>query len=184
MIPLTTNGKENETMQIYLCYPGGRHKALTMSYDDGTEHDRRLIDCFNRHGIRGTFHINAGLLGQSGRIAASDINKVYTGHEVSAHTFTHPTIERCPREQIVRELLDDRAGLEAIVGYPVRGLSYPNGSHNQQIRQVLPQLGFEYARVVPETKAFGLPEDFYQWKATCHHNHDLLALGEAFMVYI
>lgn len=173
--------ERNMIMQIYLCFPGGRHKALTMSYDDGTIHDRRLIDIFNRYGIRGTFHINAGILGKPERIPAGEVKEVYSGHEVAAHTFTHPTIERCPREQIIRELLDDRAALESLVGYPVRGLSYPNGSHNKQIRELLPYLGFEYARVVQVTKAFSLPEDFYQWRATCHHNHDLIALGEEFI---
>ncbi len=168
-------------MQVYLCYPGGRHKALTMSYDDGTDHDRRLVQIFNQYGIRGTFHLNSGLLGQPGRISAEEVKALYQGHEVSAHTHSHPTIERCPREQIARELLDDRTSLESIMGYPVRGLSYPNGSHNSQIRELLPHLGFEYARVVPETKDFHLPEDFYQWKATCHHKHDLIRLGEEFI---
>ena len=46
---------------IYTCFPGGKHKALTMSYDDGREEDRRLVKLFNQHGIKGTFNINAGL---------------------------------------------------------------------------------------------------------------------------
>lgn len=168
-------------MNIYLCYPGGRYKALLMSYDDGVSQDERLIALFNRYGIRGTFHLNSGLIGQPGRVSAHEVEALYRGHEVAAHTVTHPTLARCPREQIIRELLDDRAGLEALVGYPVRGLSYPNGSHNREIRELLPQLGFEYARVVPQTKEFNLPGDFFQWKATCHHNHDLMRLGSEFI---
>ena len=30
--------------KIYACYPGGYHKALTMSYDDGKLADRRLVE--------------------------------------------------------------------------------------------------------------------------------------------
>lgn len=48
--------------RVYCCYPGGKFKALTMSYDDGQIHDRRLVEIFNRHGIKGTFHLNSGLL--------------------------------------------------------------------------------------------------------------------------
>ena len=47
---------------IYICFPGGKFKALTMSYDDGREADKRLIKLFNKHGIKGTFHLNAGLI--------------------------------------------------------------------------------------------------------------------------
>ncbi|WP_259305162.1 hypothetical protein [Enterococcus asini] len=43
--------------QYYLCYPGGKFKALTMSYDDGRTEDRRLIEIFNRWGLKGTFHL-------------------------------------------------------------------------------------------------------------------------------
>lgn len=168
-------------MQIYLCFPGGKHKALTMSYDDGKYQDRKLIEIFNKYGIKGTFHLNSDLLTNPERISKDEINSLYQGHEVSAHTCTHPTIARCPKEQIVQELYNDRVKLERIVGYPVRGLSCPNGSHNKQIRDILPSLGYEYARTVEETKDFGIPEDFFQWKATCHHNRDLMNLGEKFI---
>ena len=47
---------------VYTCFPGGKHKVLTMSYDDGRLEDRRLVEIFNRNGIRGTFNLNAGLI--------------------------------------------------------------------------------------------------------------------------
>lgn len=32
-----------------------------MSYDDGKVEDRRLVEIFNRYGIKGTFHISSGV---------------------------------------------------------------------------------------------------------------------------
>lgn len=165
-------------MQIYQCFPGGKTKALTMSYDDGRTADRRLVDVFNRYDIKGTFHINSGLLDQPDMLHKSEIKDLFQGHEVSAHSVTHPMIARCPKEQIVAELLEDRQRLEEIVEYPIRGISYPYGSHNQHVRQILPHLGFEYARVVEETQGLGIPEDFLQWRATCHHQHNLMKHGK------
>ena len=46
---------------IYKCFPLGKHKVLTMSYDDGKAADIRLTEIFRRYGIKGTFHLNAGL---------------------------------------------------------------------------------------------------------------------------
>lgn len=30
----------------FICFPGGKHKVLTMSYDDGRLEDRRLVSIF------------------------------------------------------------------------------------------------------------------------------------------
>lgn len=170
---------EKKLRNIYKCFPGGKHKVLTMSYDDGRVEDRRLVSIFNENGIKGTFHINSGL--DWDRIQPEEFKTLYKGHEVACHTYTHPTIARCPMEQVVEQVLEDRKLLEAAVGYPVRGLSYPNGSYTKDIEKVLPALGIRYSRVVGSSNNFGMPENYYEWQATCHHNHNLLELGEQFI---
>ena len=52
---------------IYLRYPGGKLKALTFSYDDGVETDKRLIDIFKKHNLKGTFNINSLLFAPKAR---------------------------------------------------------------------------------------------------------------------
>ncbi|GIO87413.1 polysaccharide deacetylase [Paenibacillus faecis] len=166
---------------IYYCFPEGKHKALTLSYDDGRRADERLVGMFNRYGIRGTFHLNSGLLGQEDRIGAEEVAALYRGHEVSVHTVTHPTMARCPMEQIVAEILDDRKNLERLLKVPVRGMSYPNGSYSKEIVDLLPHLGIEYARTVRTHGGFGLPEDWLRWEATCHHKDRLIERAESFV---
>ena len=46
---------------IYICFPEGKHKVLTMSFDDGRLEDRRLVDIFNRYGLKGTLHVNSAI---------------------------------------------------------------------------------------------------------------------------
>lgn len=165
---------------IFRCFPEGKHKVLTMSYDDGKIADRRLVEIFNSYGIKGSFHLNSGRMEEEGRIPRGEIKKLYEGHEVSAHTLTHPTIARCPIDQVVQQVLEDRKGLEEIVGYTVRGLSYPNGSYSKGIKEVLPALGIEYSRIVGNSMGFELPEDLFEWKSTCHHNCELMRLAGEF----
>lgn len=156
---------------IYTCFPGGRHKVLTMSYDDGQIHDRRLVEIFNKNGIKGTFHLNSGLMERdANRIRPEEIKTLYAGHEVSAHTYTHPTIERCPNPQVVQQVLLDRQHLEDACGYPVRGMSYPNGSVSEDIVGLLPYCGIEYSRTVVSTYDFKLPQNYLLWNPTCHHS--------------
>lgn len=176
---------EKKLMNIYSCFPGGKHKALTMSYDDGREEDRRLVALFNKYGIKGTFNLNYGIDWNSRpgelRVPVSEYKELYKGHEIASHTYTHPTIERCPLEQVAEQVLEDRKGLESITGYTVRGLAYPNGSYSEEIEKLLPALGIRYARTVGSSDNFAMPRNFMEWKATCHHNHNLLELGQQFI---
>ncbi len=165
---------------IYTCFPGGKHKVLTMSYDDGKEEDRRLVEIFNKNGIKGTFNLNSGLFDDPRRIPPEEYASLYAGHEIACHTYTHPTIERCPPELTARQILQDRFELESIIGAPVRGLAYPNGSYSREIMALLPMLGIKYARVVETTGGFKMPEDFLAWRGTCHHRDRLLERGEEF----
>jgi hypothetical protein len=161
-------------------YPGGKCKALTLSYDDGVIQDRRLVDIMNRYRMKGSFHLNSGLLGHPDKIEASEVKALYAGHEVSAHSVTHPFLEQIPRERVMMEMIEDRKALERLAGYPVRGLSYPFGTFNQQVVDQLSALGFQYARTVHSTHEFRLPESPLLWNPTCHHK-DMLHLGEQYL---
>lgn len=166
--------------KVYVCFPGGKHKALTMSYDDGKMEDIRLVELFNKHGIKGTFHVNSGKK-DAVRIPMKEYAALYEGHEIACHTLTHPTIARCPITEVVEEVLEDRKRLEALLKKPIRGLSYPNGSYGEEIKKLLPALGIQYSRIVGDSHNFNLPTDYYEWMPTCHHNHNLLEHGKEFV---
>ncbi len=176
-----TDTEKEDRMKIYQAFPGGRAKALTMSYDDGKLADERLLEIFNRYGIRGTFNLNYGLMDMEIRLKPEQIPRLYQGHEIATHTMTHPTIARCPLVQAAREILEDREGLERLTGGLVRGHAYPNGSYNEEIKDLFRKLGIAYGRVVEETEAFELPTDPMEWHPTCHHNNPrLLEMAEWF----
>lgn len=165
-------------------FPNGKTKALIMSYDDGVVQDKRLVEIFNRYGICGTFHINGGLLGKHVgrlRITRDEIAQAYAGHEISAHGFTHQPLSVTPSERIASEVTRDRQVLEGITGAPVRGMSYPYGSVNDTVANMLPSLGIEYCRKTETTGNFILPEDFMRWEPTCHHNDNLMETGRRFL---
>ena len=156
------------------CWKDGKKRALTMSYDDGVLQDRRLVEIFNKYGIKGSFHLNGGLLDRESTVSAAEIATLYAGHEVSAHSLTHPFLERVSAAEVVHEMLEDRRVLEGACGYPVRGMSYPMGTYNDAVVQMLPTLGIRYARTVKATGKFVVPNDFLLWHPTAHHNDERL----------
>lgn len=190
--------------KIYKAFPGGKHKVLTLSYDDGKLADRRLVSIFNKNGIKGTFNLNSGIINPEIRIPQSEWKELYAGHEVAVHTLTHPTISRCPDIEIVHEILDDRTNLEKIMGYPIHGMAFPNGACDDRICNIASQLGIKYARVAADqysvvksaelnakyaqgpillgdATGFNMPENYMRWLPTCHHNHELVSFGKKFM---
>ena len=170
--------KASKLRKIYTQFPEGKHKVLTLSYDDGKVPDKRLLEIFNENNLKGTFNINSGLeknpfkFDYEERIPLSEVKELYKGHEVAAHTVTHPTIARCPRGQMVQELIEDRRKLEKIMGYTVRGMAYPNGSYSDEVVEALKACGFAYGRTVTSTHKYDIPTDPYRWNPTCHHNED------------
>lgn len=150
-------------------FPGGKHKAVTLSFDDAKVHDRRFVQKLNEYGLKCTFHVNSGFLGHDTHINAEEVSTLYVGHEVSAHTVDHPFLEQSPVDQIVREVAFDRHALEQLCGYPVRGMSYPYGTYNDKVAKLLSSIGMEYARTIQSHGGFHMPDDFLKWHPTCHH---------------
>lgn len=64
---------------------------------------------------------------------------------------------------------------------PVVGMSYPFGTHNPQVIELLRSCGIVYSRTTASHGSFALPDDFLLWHPTCHHSHDLDAKAEAFL---
>lgn len=161
-------------MDYKITFPGGKTRAVTFSYDDGTEHDRRLVDIFDRYHLKATFHLNSGKFGIKGTdddyILADEVEELYEGHEVSAHAYTHPYFSHLTRNQMLSQLLDDKRTLERLCHYPVRGMSYPFGEFFDEMIDVAQCVGLEYSRTVESTHNFNLPTDFMHWNPTCHHN--------------
>ncbi len=161
-------------------YPGGKTHAVTLSYDDGVIEDRRLVEILNRHGLKGTFHLNSATLDRDINLKREEIAALYRNHEVSAHSVSHPHLDALPREEFATEILEDRRALERLVGYPVRGMSYPFGTYSESIVETLPSLGIEYARTVESHGRFHVPDNLLLWHPTCHHGQDLAAKTDAF----
>lgn len=177
----------------------GKMKALTFSYDDGVTQDRRLVELFNQYGLKSTFNLNSGRLGMEGeliregkwvshvKVDPDEVASLYRGHEVAAHTLTHPSLLKCTDEEIIRQVEEDRLALSALVGYEVVGMAYPGGApnHDAHVAEVIRQhTGIRYARTVTSTHSFAPQTDLYRFNPSIYHVKDfdlLMRLGQEFL---
>ena len=163
------------------CFPGETKKAVILSYDDGMTADRQLIEIMNRHGLRGTFHLNSGKLDDGDHVTAAEMPVLYRGHEVSCHTRDHFHFSQLAPSVIAEEILADRDCLKQIMGYPIRGMSYPYGEYNDRLLAALPGFGIEYARTTRSHGGFHFPENPLTWHPTCHHRDRLMERTHVFL---
>ena len=165
----------------------GAMKALTFSYDDGVTQDQRLIDLFNEYGMKATFNLNSGLLGKPGSLIREDVTvahvkpraeevaRIYRGHEIAAHTLTHPNLTSLPDEEIVREVEQDRLALSDIAGSEVVGMAYPGGgeNYNGHVADVIRRgTGIRYARTTVSSLSFELQADLLTFRPTVYHHRE------------
>ena len=151
-------------------YPGGRWKALIMSYDDGNSQDLGIVPIFNQHGIRGTFHLNSGLMGQGTHLPATQVSSLYPGHEVSCHTVDHPYLDQLDDGSIQYEVGNDCSVLAGLAGYSIHTMSYPFGAYNNRILALLPGLGMTCSRTTQSAYNLGyFPPNPLKWHPTSHH---------------
>jgi peptidoglycan/xylan/chitin deacetylase (PgdA/CDA1 family) len=98
------------------------------------------VEIFNRYGIKGTFHLNSGMLDGEIFVKSSEVAELYKGHEVSAHSVTHPYLTGIPADIAASEMIEDRRRLEALVGYPVE-VCFPLVHTAMKRMTTLPSIG-------------------------------------------
>lgn len=175
-------------------FPGGRKKAFTLSSDDGVTQDGRLTELMRKYGIKGTFHLNSGLMGdrdwliQPGidashyKYGRDEIKDVYDGFEIAVHTMTHADLTKVPSSMVSWEIAENKRDLESIAGHPIQGMSYPFGTYNDAVEGIADICGILYSRTVAVTEDFRMPDNFMEWHPTCHYCADnRMELAEKFL---
>lgn len=161
-----------------LRFPGFKLRAVTLSYDDGSLHDKRLIEIMRKYGLKGTFNINSGLFDPNGRwrMSLEESKKLYlsNGMEVAVHGYNHIYLNEVDSARATFEILKDREELESIFGGVIQGMAYAYGKYNDNVVQILKDCGIKYSRTVISTEDFVIPEDFLRMPTTCHHNNPKL----------
>lgn len=175
-------------MNIFMRFPKGKKKALTLSYDDGVKEDVRLIRIMKKYGLKGTFNISSGFYAQEGvdtrNMTKQQATKVYTesGMEVAIHGRTHPFLNQLPENLCINDVIKDRENLEEQFQTIVRGMAYPQGAYSNEVVDCLKCAGIAYARTTISTGDFRIPTDWLRLETTCHHNDPrLMQLAHKFV---
>lgn len=166
----------------YLRFPGGKAKAVTLSYDDGCRQDLRFVELLDKYGLKCTFNHNKDGIHNRKDLTVEELEEHFlkNGHEIAVHGAHHRAEGILRPIEGIRDVLDNRISLEKKLGRIIRGMAYPNtgityftnGADYKSIKQYLTELDIAYARSLNgDNNRFMLPEDWHNWVPTCHHNN-------------
>ena len=177
----------------------GKKKALTFSFDDGVEQDKRLIEIFDKYGLKCTFNLNSGLFGVQNKLTASngvqvahnkivpsEIKEVYKNHEIAAHTVSHPLLTIMEKDAIIYQVNQDCRMLSEICGYKIQGMAYPCGGVNNDDRVaeiIKNNTDVKFVRTITSSHSFDLQTNLHRFNPTVYisEKDKLFEDGKAFL---
>ncbi|MGH7770918.1 MAG: polysaccharide deacetylase family protein [Candidatus Binatia bacterium] len=139
-----------------------------VTFDDGYwDNYECALPVLERFGIKATFFIATGFLGKSFRtfageypmMTAAQVRELAAlGHEIGAHTVSHPKLTKVSLETARAEVEGSNRFLEELLATEVMSFAYPKGDYNQAVKTLLTALGFRVAVTIQEGLVDGNPD--------------------------
>jgi peptidoglycan/xylan/chitin deacetylase (PgdA/CDA1 family) len=122
-------------------------QTVCLTFDDGKKSDlRRVAPILSSEGVRGTFFIIPGWLGNPNIMDASEVRSLANmGMEIGSHSRTHPFMTSLSVQEMEEEAAGSKRFLEDMLGRAVECFSYPYGDVNGRVRDAAARAGYRAA---------------------------------------
>jgi peptidoglycan/xylan/chitin deacetylase (PgdA/CDA1 family) len=133
--------------------------AACVTFDDGYRDNVEVaLPVLETRGIPATFFLVPPLLGRIFPSRAShpvlDLGQardlVAGGHEIGAHTLSHPRLTRVGGAEARHEIEGSKQELEDQLGVAVTSFAYPKGDYDDRVRGIVAACGFRVAATIRE----------------------------------
>ncbi len=130
-------------------------QPVALTFDDGYEDmATEALPILQQYGFQATFYIIVNFVGHPGYMSWEQIEQLRdAGMEIGAHTLTHADLTGLNPEQAWIEIEQSRIMLEERLGIPVTSFSYPAGSHNAELADMVHAAGYSNAVTTLPEKA-------------------------------
>lgn len=127
-------------------------RAVLVTFDDGYRDTLTVAaPALAQRGMAATTYVTTGVVG--GRSPGGDRMLTWPqlgelaalGHEIGAHSHTHPELDTLSRSALRREVAGSRARLQEGTGLPIDSFAYPHGYSDARVRRAVRAAGFTSA---------------------------------------
>ena len=95
----------------------GKMKAVTFSYDDGVTQDKRLIELFNKYGVKATFFVGGDWVAKNSQYLTKIVER---GHEIGNHGYFHKDHKKLSYEENLEEINNCSKLVKSFTGYDMK----------------------------------------------------------------
>jgi peptidoglycan/xylan/chitin deacetylase (PgdA/CDA1 family) len=156
---LAVAGYKTVTLDAARPLTGNSSRQIVLTFDDGYVNVlKNAAPALTRHRFTATQFLVADLLGQDNRwdLAHGEVREplmdvaqirdwLALGHEIGAHTLTHPHLTRIGRDEAREEIFSSKKKLEDLFGRPIRHFCYPYGEWDDAIADLVCEAGYTTA---------------------------------------
>jgi putative cell wall-binding protein/peptidoglycan/xylan/chitin deacetylase (PgdA/CDA1 family) len=126
--------------------------VVSLAFDDGNDDQLAAAATMNGKGLKGTFYVISGSVGQPGYFTQANLQTLYaSGNEIGGHTVRHQNLTTLSPVDISREVCKDRANLSGW-GFPVTSFAYPFAAVNDAAQAEVAACGYNSARGLGDLK--------------------------------
>jgi peptidoglycan/xylan/chitin deacetylase (PgdA/CDA1 family) len=140
---LRNNGYTTVTLPRVYRYIDGDgtlpRKPVVVTFDDGWASQWNAALELRARGMVGVFFVMGGGIGLSD---AQLRRMVAWGHEIEAHSMTHPDLTQLSDARLRTEVAGPKSVLESRLGVPIRYFAYPYGSYDARVLEAVADAGY------------------------------------------
>lgn len=153
-----------------------KKETITITFDDGfVSNLTEAVPLMKKVGVQAINYLVADRLGQTSDWEAREGGEadplmdesqvrewLAAGHQIGAHTCTHPRLSFLSRDQAKEEIFVSKKKLEDRFGVPIEHFAYPYGDYNETTVELVREAGFKTAVTMhrgvnlPDTSLFEL----------------------------
>lgn len=127
-------------------------RSVLVTFDDGYRDTLTVAaPALAARGMTSTVYVTTGVVGGTSpggdpMLGWPEVSELAAlGHEIGAHSHTHPQLDTLPIAAMRREVAGSRSRLQDRSGLPVDSFAYPHGYSDARVRRVVREAGFTSA---------------------------------------
>ena len=150
-------------------------RPVVITFDDGyRDIYQNALPVMERYGYTGTIYVIVKYIGGGGYMKKQQLMElVDRGWEVGSHSQTHANLRKT-KTKLEDEIFNSRLALEELLSTPVLSFSYPYGSANHSLLQLVQQAGYQSGAGVGSTSRHTLKSRFYLSRLEVEGSYDLI----------
>jgi peptidoglycan/xylan/chitin deacetylase (PgdA/CDA1 family) len=126
----------------------GSPTVVSLTFDDGDADNFAVATLLEQYGLRATWYIPSGLVGQPGYMTWDQLRELADrGNEIGGHSLDHINVSDLHGADLKHQVCDDRSNLMAH-GFTPLSFAYPYGGYSDQAKITVRHCGYLDARTI------------------------------------